>query len=178
MKIYFYNQCNNGDLFYSREFIKDIQNKIGDSHYYIQKNDPSIFKDIDIELINIKSLDVIPDESLVLFKKDDDLYINTWIGQWMNRDRKFAPNLSTNYSLFTHIYNEIGIQIEPIDFYIPKVNFEKIDKINIDNFFNNLNKKPILVCNGDVYSVQSENFDFDPIINELSYIFQDMLFND
>lgn len=176
MDIYFYNQTGNGDVFYSREFIKDIKNKIGDSHYYIHKKDFSILKDIDIKQIKMDELYSIPDQTKMLFKKDDNLYINTWVGNLMRENEQLNVNLSTNYLLFYIIYETLGIKMEQKDFYIPKINFERIDKTNIDNFFKTLNKKAILVCNGNVLSFQSENFNFDIIINEISYLFKDILF--
>lgn len=45
--IYFYNNFHNGDIHYSRTFVKDIMSKLGDNDYcYLHNCDPSILKDI------------------------------------------------------------------------------------------------------------------------------------
>jgi len=51
--IYFYNNYHNGDVFYSKEFVRDIKSKIGKEHYYIHNNNPAILKDFDIKQINL-----------------------------------------------------------------------------------------------------------------------------
>lgn len=164
-KIYFYNNYHNGDVFYSKEFVRDIKNKIGNSHYYIHNNDFFILKDFDIKQIRA----VTPDNSLSLSKKDNELYINTWVGQSGAKYLKYDCSLKSNYLIYCDIYKTLGIEIEPIGFYIPTVNFDKVDKINID-------KNCILVCNNNVHSGQSENFNFDPIIDRLSDIYKDLTF--
>lgn len=169
--IYFFNNYHNGDVFYSKEFARDIKNKIGLDHYYIHNNDFSILKDFDIKQIKT----VTPDNSLSLSTRNNDLFINTWVGQAQAKYLLYNCSLKSNYLIYTDIYKSLGINIEPIGFYIPKVDFEKVDKLNIDNYFQN-KKKSILICNNNVFSGQSINFDFDPIIDYLSNIYQDTLF--
>lgn len=170
--IYFFNNYHNGDVFYSKEFVRDIKNKIGINHYYIHNNDFSILKDFDINQIRIAT----PDNSISLSKKNNDLFINTWVGQANAKYLKYNCSLKSNYLIYTDIYKSLEIQIEPINFYIPNVNFEKVDQLNINNFFDNIKKKTVLVCNNNVFSGQSVNFDFDPIINYISDIYKDVLF--
>lgn len=166
--IYFYNNFHNGDVFYSKEFVRDIKNKIGSDHYYIHLNDFSILKDFDIKQIR----DITPDKTLSVSKKYDKLYINTWIGQQSSKYLKYNCSLKSNYLLYSDIYKTLELEIEPISFYIPSVDFTKI--ININNYF--YNKKSVLICNNDVHSGQSVNFDFDPIIDKISDIFKDVEF--
>ena len=170
--IYFFNNYHNGDVFYSKEFVRDIKNKIGIDHYYIHNNDFSILKDFDIKQIKSPT----PDNSLSLSTRNNDLFINSWVGQAQSKYLLYNCSLKSNYLIYTDIYKSLGINIEPIGFYIPKVDFEKVDKLNIDNYFQNIKKKFILVCNNNVFSGQSINFDFDPIIDHLSNIYQDTLF--
>ena len=163
--IFFYNNFHNGDVFYSKEFVRDIKNKIGKSHYYIHNNDFSILKDFDIEQIRKNT----PDNQLSLSKKDNELYINTWIGQAGAKYLQFDCSLKSNYLMYCDIYKALGIEIEPIGFYIPTVNFDKVNKTIID-------KNCILVCNNDVHSGQSSNFDFDAIISVLANKYQNLKF--
>lgn len=171
--VYFFNNFHNGDVFYSKEFVKDIKSKIGKNHYYIHNNDFSILKDMDIEQIR-KSTP--KNEISVLI--ENDLYINTWIGQQKTKYLSTANsgcNLNTNYNMFCDIYKQLNIEINSIEYYIPSVNFEKVQTLNIDNFINS-NKRYILICNNEVLSGQSKNFNFDPIIDYLSTTYPDLMF--
>lgn len=173
--VYFFNNFHNGDIFYSKEFVIDIKNKIGQNHYYIHSNDFSILKDTNIQQIrkNLSNKNEISIE-----KNDKELYINTWIGQQQSKYLSTANsgcNLNTNYNMFCDIYKQLNIEINPIEYYIPSVDFEKVQTINIDNFIKS-SKKYILICNNAVWSGQSENFNFDPIIDYISTVYPDLIF--
>lgn len=165
--IYFYNNFHNGDIFYSKEFVRDIKNQIGIDHKYIHHNSKSILKDFDIEQINT----VTPDNNSSLSKRNDSLYINTWIGQGGGKYLKYDCSLKSNYLIYTDIFKSLGLEIKPIDYYVPEVNFDKINKFELDK-----NKKYVLVCNNNVHSGQSRNFDFNPIIDKLSDDYKDIIF--
>lgn len=164
--IFFYNNYHNGDVFYSKEFVRDIKKKlIANNYYYIHNNDFSILKDFDIEQIR----SVTPGNRVSLAKKGNDLYINTWVGQNEGKYLVYGCSLKSNYLIFSDIYKTLGIDIESIGFYIPKVDFNKIKlDINIE--------KSILVCNNYVHSGQSDNFNFDPIVEHISDTFPDITF--
>jgi hypothetical protein len=170
--VYFFNNYHNGDVFYSKEFIKDIKSKIGKNHYYIHSNDFSILKDIDIEQIRKPT----PKNDVSVIQIGDDLYINTWVGQQQAKYlNETGCNLNANYNVFCDIYDQLNLKINPIKYYIPKVDFEKVETQNIDNFIQP-NKKYVLVCNNNVWSGQSENFNFYPIIDNLSNIYPNIIF--
>lgn len=170
--VYFFNNYHNGDVFYSIEFIKDIKNEIGKNHYYIHNNDFSILKNIDIEQIRKTT----PKNDISVLQIENDLYINTWIGQqqakFLNND---GCNFDSNYNVFCDIYDQLNIKIKPINYYIPKVDFTKIETKNIDDFIQP-NKKYVLVCNNNVWSDQSPNFNFYPIIDYLSNMHPNLCF--
>jgi hypothetical protein len=169
--VYFFNNYHNGDVFYSKEFIKDIKNKLGINHYYCHNNDFSILKDVDVDQIRKYT----PHNDTSVIQIGDDLYINTWIGQQNFKYLTYGCSLKSNYILFCDIYNQLNISINPMEFYIPTVDFQKIETKNIDNFIQS-NKRYVLVCNNSVWSGQSENFDFDPIIDYLSNIYPNITF--
>jgi hypothetical protein len=77
--------------------------------------------------------------------------------------------------VFCDIYNQLNIEINPIEYYIPSVDFQKVQTLDIDNFIN-IDKKYILICNNAVSSGQSKNFNFDPIIDYLSTTYPDLMF--
>ena len=170
--VYFFNNYHNGDVFYSKEFIKDIINKIGKNHYYIHSNDFSILKDVNIDQIRKPT----PKNDISVIQIGDDLYINTWVGQQQAKHLdENGCNLNANYNVFCDIYDQLNIKINPIEYYIPKVDFKKVETKNIDEFIQS-NKKYVLVCNNNVWSGQSENFNFYPIIDYLSNIYSNLVF--
>ena len=73
MQIIFYNNFHNGDIFYSREFIKDIMIKTGEQHQYNHNNSFSILKDISIEQVKGNSL---PNFNLY-HKSQNKIFINS-----------------------------------------------------------------------------------------------------
>lgn len=169
--VYFFNNYHNGDVFYSKEFVKDIKSKIGKNHYYIHNNDFSILKDMDIEQIKKPT----PKNDISVLQIENDIYINTWIGQQQSKYLSSGCNLNANYNIFCDIYEQLNIEINQIEYYIPSVDFQKVQTLNINNFINQ-NKKYILICNNNVHSGQSENFNFDPIIDYLSTVYPDLMF--
>lgn len=169
--VYFFNNYHNGDVFYSKEFVKDIKSKIGKNHYYIHNNDFSILKDMNIEQIKKST----PKNDISVLQIENDIYINTWIGQQQSKYLSTGCNLNANYNIFCDIYEQLNIEINQIEYYIPSVDFQKVQTLNINNFINS-NKKYILICNNNVHSDQSENFNFDPIIDYLSTVYPDLMF--
>lgn len=178
--VYFYNNYHNGDIHYSKEFVREIMSKIGLKHYYIHNNDKSILKDFSIEQIKSQT----PADNLSVSKnKNNDIFINTWIGQNGAKYLLHDCSLKSNYLMYSDIYKTLGLEIQPIGYYIPQVDFDKINwsspicsarKSNIDLFLQG--KKCILICNNDVWSGQSPNFDFDPIVDHISNNFKDITF--
>ncbi len=180
-KIVFYNSFHNGDIHYSREFIKDIMRKYKASYSYYFNNkhikDNELLKDIE----NITITNEIPDEisnvdSITIL--DDIAYINTWVGQGARQYvDKYGINLTANYEIFKEIYKNLNIEPEPIDYYIPSINYDFFDTKNVDDFINKYNKEiKVLISNGDVFSAQCKNFDMNPIIDLLSNKYNDVIF--
>ena len=67
--------------------------------------------------------------------------------------------------------------MEPIEYYIPSIDFNYIEKENINTFLSLYkNKLKILVSNGKTLSGQAFNFDFNPILSELSEKYKDVVF--
>lgn len=167
-RIFFYNHYHNGDVFYSREFVRDMMAKAGGSHVYLHRNDPSIFKDFGIDQAPMEGHAI--DEQKPFFDDGESIYINTWVGQ---SELKFASRLGcslmANYAMYSKIYEALGISMEPMDFYIPRVDFDKVGRFKVGRGF-------VLVCNNMVMSGQSSNFDFDPVVEKLSRTYGDKMF--
>jgi uncharacterized protein YukE len=116
-----------------------------------------------------------PKNEISVLQIENDIYINTWIGQQQSKYLSSGCNLNANYNIFCDIYEQLNIEINQIEYYIPSVDFQKVQTLNIDNFINQ-NKKYILICNNNVHSGQSENFNFDPFIDYLSTVYPDLMF--
>lgn len=166
-RLIFYNYYGNGDVHYSREFVKDIMKKIpADSYEYYHRHNPSILKDIN----NLKSLN--GDVNLI----SDAVKINTWIGQNGAKYLKYNCSLYSNYLMFQDIYKNLDIEIEStVDYYIPTIDFSNINTDFIKEIERNDNFK-VLISNGDVHSGQAANFDFDIIIDKLVNNSSDVIF--
>ena len=136
--IIFYNHYHNGDIHYSREFVKDIMKKYkakSFSYFYNleQVGSEYILKDINISCKKDIPIGVLESDSVILI--DDDVYINTWVGQ---KNRKFVNdigiNLDSNYKNFKEIYKFLNIRLEDdMKYYIPSIdyNFFNLDRCNL-----------------------------------------------
>lgn len=163
-KLIFYCHFGAGDLFESREFVKEIMRIIpAGEYFYAHGKSPRMFLDIP----ELKYMTVTPEMSAVdKFKIDGNtLYINTWIG----RDGRYVlPQvgcvIDKNYEMFNDILTGLGYPnlSKPYLEYLPVVDFSYFYTEKIDEFLPNMaDSLKVLVCNGPVQSSQAENFNFD-----------------
>ena len=179
--IVFYNDFHFGDLHYVRGFIKDMYEQLKDRHpnfyYYVNNDKIEIYKDLPF-LVNIPSKN--RNIQSKTHEDDENIYVNTWIGHDYMRYVKDGCSLYNYYFMFSDIYKYFGIELKNIEHYIPKVYYENLNKTylkNIDTFIEeNKDKKLVLICNGNVLSRQSQNFDFNPILTHLSSKYKNCLF--
>ncbi|MAW75278.1 MAG: hypothetical protein CMG09_05060 [Candidatus Marinimicrobia bacterium] len=189
--IVFYNNYHNGDIHYSREFIKHIINCLPNkTYYYIHHNSKRIL--LDIESLTFKIPDLIikkwkknkldtykMDINTNLLRSKDTLFINTWIGSNKGQYLQLynGCTIQANYYLFKKILSELGISnMDGIAKYIPILNFNKYEVGRVDNFMSSNKQMKIFISNGDCLSNQAENFDMSPIINKLCNNYNKCLF--
>ena len=146
--------------------------------YYHNLNFP-LLDDID-GLIEIKG---IPENYDMHSSDFNNKKINTWIGQKnMEYFKKYEIGCTLkNYLSFIYeVQDFFDVPRQNFEFYLPEVNFNKIklyEELKVKT--SELSKKYkllILICNGDVNSGQSLNFDFSPIVDNLSELHKDVLF--
>ncbi len=178
-KLVFYNHFGAGDIFESREFVKEYMKKIPAKEYlYAHGKNPIILKDI----VELGFTDVTPlmDGMKPFVRQGNSLYINTWIG----RDGRYVlPGIGCTVEYLYLMHNEIldWIGEEPLDKvpeeYIPDIDYSFYPGTNSVTRFcrENLERK-VLISNGPVQSSQADNFDFNPAIDELAKFFPDILF--
>jgi GR25 family glycosyltransferase involved in LPS biosynthesis len=182
MNIIFYNHYHNGDIHYSREFIKDIMKKYkakSFSYFYNfeQVGSENIIKDVNLSNRKDIPFQVSEKDSMVLI--NDNMFINTWVGQ---KDYKFVNeigiNLKANYEIYEEVYRILNIDIEEdMEYYIPTINYKYFEIDNCDIFLkkHKINLK-VLISNGIVKSNQCKNFDMNESIEEISNKYPDIIF--
>ncbi len=174
----FYNHFGNGDLFESREFVREIMQSIpAEEYYYAHGKNKRTFADFP----NMKWTEVTPemDARLPFIRTKDSLYINTWIG----RDSRYVlPMVGCVLDMNAAMFNETLIKCGHrslsgnLEDYLPRLDFSFFKVDGIVNFIENNPRKKVLVCNGVVNSMQAENFDFLPILDWVSKYRDDLLF--
>jgi len=173
--IVFFNTFHNGDIHVSREFIKDIRNKVNNDLEYHHNNGPKLTLDIDVAYKRLDFNLYNYDNTKIIYEVNDIIYVNTWYNPNLP-NFKYGCTLITLYENFKIVYQYLGIPIEPMNYYIPSFDFSKFNVSNIDQFVLNNKQIKIYISNGGVQSGQSVNFDFNPIINDLSSRFPQHLF--
>lgn len=176
-KIIFYCHYGNGDVFESREFVKEWMSLFpAKEYFYAHGKHPKILLDIP----ELKYCEVLPimDMRKDVYEIDNTLYVNTWIG----RDSKYVlPGVGCVIPKFYEMNNymllKLGQKLSKnlID-YIPTINYSYYDIDNIHKFLRSFPEKKVLICNGNVQSCQAENFNFTPIINRLAKYYKDIAF--
>jgi hypothetical protein len=177
----FYNHFGAGDIFESREFVKDWMETIPAKEYvYCHGKNPKILADIP-NLTYHEVVDIMDArQPFVYVTNSDYLMINTWIG----RDSKYVlPGIGCVVEMLYQMHNDIrkyiGIPLlkrNVID-YIPDIDYSKYNIDDIDDFmWDTIGKRKVLVSNGPVQSSQAENFDFNPALDTVSDLYPDTLF--
>lgn len=164
--IYYFNLFGNGDLHYSREFIKDFILKIPIKSFYTHKKCPLILRDVSVEYSSLMpSQETQPNET-GFFVENNILFCGTWIGQhhykWCNSTG--CCNIKNNYNMYSSFANILNIQLKNELDYIPEIDYSKY---SIDDIKITLDKN-ILVSNGMCMSGQAMNFDMNPMIVNLA----------
>lgn len=168
MRLHFLNYHHNGDIHYSKEFMRDLYNITQPEECFLHhKMREGVIKDLPF----IQSAPVLNFEANTVL--DDDYYIVMWIGYYFIN--KLIPtdkgcSLYSNHLAFKDVYEQLGLsdQYKEMECYLPLVDYDLVEKENIHNFCDTHKNKRVLIANGPVLSGQSENFDFDPIILSLS----------
>ncbi len=183
-EICFYNRFGNGDLFNTREFVKKMMEFYPNTAFFFaHPKNPRMFEDIP----NLKYAKIRPfmlGDRHFIIGKEDDLYLNTWIGL---NGKYVGPGIACSIDRQLWLWNDLVKMVNlEIDFgensleYIPRIEYKKLNPKYIDRIENFVNhtwtKRKVLICNGPVQSNQAKNFDFDPVIVLLCYEFPNVAF--
>ena len=169
-KVVFFNHFGNGDLFESREFVRELMQILPAEEYqYAHAKNKRMFSDFP----ELKKVDLNNNTNVNrgLYKVDNTLYINTWIG----RDSSYVlPNIGCVVDMNLKMFNDmlrhgnLPQLRKSFEHYVPEVDFSYFGKDELDERMSAFEgKKKVLICNGRVFSLQAENFNFTPIIKFL-----------
>jgi hypothetical protein len=174
----FYSFYGAGDLFNSKGIIKDIIDNVeAERYFYCHNKGANVFKDI--VKLKYSTITYLCENKFQARKLNNDIYINTWIGL---QQKYVLPGIGIFLDKYIEMFNECLTQTG-IDYrlekniveYIPEIDYSFYNT-NIVDFIIDKNEKHVLICNGKVNSNQANNFDFEPIINELAINHKDIQF--
>lgn len=168
-KIVFFNNYHNGDIHGSRGLVNNVINTYKNSvvYEYIHNRGPHHLEDIPVKYV----LGDVPRTGLI-YKTDNIVLINTHFGAKYN-GKQFCLNgcnSKSSMEMLNKIYKELEIQKSVTNEWelVPEIDYSFYDVNSIKTFFKKNTKPSILVCNGNVWSGQSENFSFCEIVKKLS----------
>jgi hypothetical protein len=161
-RILFFNDCNNGDNHYSRQFLRHISSLVGVDCAYSHFRCDRILADLPMRLIRVDTRP-LHQESFHL-NADGTLFMNTWVGH--QNFKWFTPNgctLHNNYRMFSDNCKAIGVTLPPEVECIPTIDYARLGilgSVQVD--------RNILVSNGPCASGQAYNFDMNPVVEALA----------
>ena len=172
-----YLHFGSGDIFESREFVREYVRKFSVEENYFAHGKPAyLLKD----LHEVQFTDVTPDMDPRVAHKTlgETVLVNMWIG----RDSKYVlPNIGVvveqHYRMHNDILKSLGLPLLTNDVYsyVPRINYSEYAIDGVDAFVKT-DKRLILISNGPVHSSQAKNFDFTPVINMLCDTFPEYMF--
>jgi len=190
-KIIFFNPYHNGDIHFSREFVKTLIRILPAKEYVYQHNNPhDLISDItELRFEKYEDLGTKHPKGHHMYYelKNNILKFNTWaaVGKFNDLYQKEGITLENNIAMYNYtlsLFSNIKIDTFNKEQYIPVINWNyfKIKYpsayFNIDNFGKSNNQKKVLICNGKLLSHQCPDFKFEPIIEELAKKEKDILF--
>ena len=171
-QVLFYNHFGAGDIFESREFVQAWMDLVpARSYHYSHGKNPRILKDM-------KGLQFKPITEHMQPMRGvwDDLNGNLYVNTWIGRDGKYIlPGIGCTVEKLFQMHNDMlsvyklgTLPGQPID-YIPLVNYYEYDLIECDKFKHSMSGiRKVFIDNGLVQSRQAENFEFNPIVEQVA----------
>lgn len=173
-KLIFYNNNNNGDIHFTREFVRDIIGKTSyDEYYFYHKRSPKLL--MDIPNLQHGQLNINCKTNLQFYIVNNETYINTHLLGLLDSPK--SVNLDIFYDYFQIIYDKLKIPIEPKRHYLPIIDYNQFEISNVNEYLlNNKSFPKVLICNGDVHSNQSFPLDFKFLIEKVATEFPQIHF--
>lgn len=174
-KIVFFNHFHRGDLHTHKEFVRQIMNEVTNVEFeYLHNNPEKLLIDLNIKTTGTPEF---LERKNALYKEDDIVYVNTWVGsQWDVFCKHGGINMHTLYEQWGKIYNAInkltGSNLKLRDekeSYLPKIDYSYFKLSNIDLYLSEYSDKfKVLLCNNVPNSSQSFQEPIDDLIIEFA----------
>jgi len=156
-----------GDIFISREFVKEFISKIPVNHYYSHGKNYRILADLQIHFTPITDKHRMRSYYYI---DGQDLYINHWMGV---TSRYVTPanscSIENAYRMYNDYLKELGLsplEKSVVD-YLPQPDYNYFETNGVRRFLDNIILPFVIIDNCLVQSNQAENFDFTPVIDKL-----------
>jgi len=167
-RLVFYNHFGAGDIFESREFVKDWMKIVpAEKYFYAHGKHPKILKDIpELEFTPVTE-EMNGMKDVTFSANNEDLFVNTWIG----RDGRFVlPGIGCVVEKLYEMHNDMlyrygfGQLPRQILEYVPTIDYSYYKTDTINDFITKYSGGMVLISNGNVQSSQANNFDMTPSI--------------
>lgn len=161
--ICFFSHYHNGDIFHSKEFVRDIIKQTKFRGYYAHDCATNIISDVDVETVRLPPID----RNEWYGAMNDTFFLNTWIGAHFIKELEYNGECSLrfNYSMYRRLYDDLNktlgtnLKLLPLVDYFPTIDFKKYRTESIEEFIVSLPKKrKILISNGPCLSTQCEKY--------------------
>lgn len=192
--IVFFNHFHRGDLFTSKEFVRQIMEELsplGINFDYWHYNHPKILFDVfrpitDLNYQMHQALGAL-DKNVPIYGAPDKglLIINTWVGAYPDIfHEEQGVNMRSLYRIWEHIFKEVKkfldlpahvLNMHSIDDYVPRINWDQ-GGIPVLADISLLESPSVLFCNGEPMSNQSFRGNMKDIIEEMALKYSHVVF--
>ncbi len=177
--ICFFTNGHNGDIVHSKSFIEDIASQLDIPCLYHHNNNPIISKDLSTTFTQ-----VFPSDYYSRFIETEKIFfVNTWLYPYSQDDFFVGVNMESNYKIYSYICSVINqkfnknLKLKNIESYLPFINFNNVNRDNIEHFASLNQGKKVLFCNGPCMSGQSSyNENLKELIERLSQKYKNVTF--
>lgn len=166
--ICFFNHYHNGDLFHSKEYVRDIIATVPLKYYYAHRCHSNVLADVDAEYTPLPNIN----DKTIFAAQGDTFFINTWIGAYFNNpelgiEHDGECTIRFLHSMYEKVYvklNEImlgvNLTLKPVEHYFPRIDFDKWFLDNVNTFLENHDKsrRMVLFSNGPCLSGQCDAY--------------------
>ena len=116
--ISFFQQFHNGDLFVSKEYVRDVIESLPDFKFkYYHNNHPKALGDINAEYAG--SPDGVFDKRTPFLDFNQEFCINTWLGVYHKKDINFDQLHTAWEKIYTAINEKFNVNLTLKDNFVP-----------------------------------------------------------
>lgn len=169
--VVFFNNFHNGDIFFSKPYVKHMAELFNVKDYtYAHNNNPIIVRDLNMNFQLLQDIDIFYKDKIKII--GSTLYVNTWIGNYLNENRNC--NWISLHEMYVELYQSISDILDKKFNLLSRDNYKQFidfDQYNIPIDFDCDYENTIIFSNGPVNSGQSYLRSTDNIVRSLCNTF-------